>query len=164
MLTVGLFFTLMGRDGRWVGLPEEVDDRMEGALLTAPLRPGTSRNFEDGSMVKDRRDGTRWKHKSKGQRATKQVKLVLGQGNTVQHSQKHEQLQDPTLTKRKTLGFRNLFVFNTRKAQKDPKRPIFFQGKFHFSKHCCQKKEDLTKLHRFALSGTFVPQIQNGLV
>ena len=66
LLTVGLFFTLMGRDGRWVGLPEEVDDRMEGALLTAPLRPGTSRNFEDGSMVKDRRDGTRWKHKSKG--------------------------------------------------------------------------------------------------
>ena len=59
-------FTLMGRDGRWVGLPEEVDDRMEGALLTAPLRPGTSRNFEDGSMVKDRRHGTRWKHKSKG--------------------------------------------------------------------------------------------------
>ena len=66
LLTIGLFFTLMGRDGRWVGLPEEVDDRMEGALLTAPLRPGTSRNFEDGSMVKDRRHGTRWKHKSKG--------------------------------------------------------------------------------------------------
>jgi hypothetical protein len=49
-------------------LPDEVEERMEGALLTAPLRAGTSRNFEDGTIVIEVKDKAKQSKVKSGRR------------------------------------------------------------------------------------------------